>query len=86
MATASSFRPTMCWRRQTAKRPRTRLRKEITEEILREANLDERVAAALTAADLPGGEKLREQIEEAFEDEPAQSWRNVLDPDDEEDG
>ena len=61
-----------------------RLREEITEEILRDADLDGRVAAALAAADLPSGEKLREQIEEAFVIEPAQSWRDVIDPADDE--
>jgi hypothetical protein len=40
--------------------------------------LDERVATALVA-DLPDGEALRAQIERAFEEEPKQGWRNVID-------
>ena len=59
-----------------------RLREEITEEILREAGLDERVATAMAAADLPDGAKLRAQVEEAFEEDPKRGWRDVLDADD----
>ena len=52
-----------------------RLRAKITERILREADLDGQVAAALAAISMPDGDTLEQGIEEMFEDEPKADWR-----------
>jgi hypothetical protein len=52
-----------------------RLRAQITERILREADLDGQVAEALAALDPPDGEALRRAIEDGFEDDPEAEWR-----------
>ena len=55
-----------------------RLRAEISERILREADLDGRVAEALAALDPPDGEELRRNIATRFEDDPEAEWRGVI--------
>jgi hypothetical protein len=52
-----------------------RLRAEITERILREADIESRVAAAMATLDLPDGETLKGDIAEMFEDQPDAEWR-----------
>jgi hypothetical protein len=52
-----------------------RLREQITERILREANLDGQIAAALEAISMPDGDTLKRGIREMFEDEPEADWR-----------
>ena len=52
-----------------------RLRAQITERILREANLDSQVAEAVAALDLPDGETLKRGVAEMFEDNPETDWR-----------
>ena len=55
-----------------------RLRTEMSERILREANLDGQVAEAVAALDPPDGEALRRDIESHFEDDPEAEWRAVV--------
>jgi hypothetical protein len=55
-----------------------RLHHQITEEILREARIEEKVAAALRQIALPVPEELREAIGSALLDEPAASWRAAI--------
>ena len=52
-----------------------RLRAQITERVLREADIDAQVAAALAALELPDGETLKRDIAEMFEDRPDAEWR-----------
>ena len=55
-----------------------RLRAEITERILREADLDGQVAEAVAALDPPDGEALRRDIESGFADAPEAEWRDII--------
>jgi hypothetical protein len=55
-----------------------RLTRKITERILREADLDGRVAEAMAALDRPDGEALRRSIEDGFEDDPEAAWRDII--------
>jgi hypothetical protein len=55
-----------------------RLRREITERILREADIDRRVAEAMAALDPPDGEALKRRIEEGFENDPEAEWRALI--------
>ena len=55
-----------------------RLHRQITEEILREARIDERVAAALRRIALPVREELRAELGRALVERPEASWRAAL--------
>jgi hypothetical protein len=55
-----------------------RLHRRITEQILREAGIEERVAAALQKLALPVPEELREAIGGALLDQPEASWRAAI--------
>ena len=55
-----------------------RLRAEITERILREADLDGQVAEAVAALDPPDGEALRRDIENGFAVDPEAEWRDII--------
>ncbi len=55
-----------------------RLHRQITEQILREAQIDERVAAALQEIALPPPEGLRTAVDDALTDQPAASWRAAI--------
>ena len=55
-----------------------RLHRQITEQILREAGIEQRVAAALREIGLPLPEDLREVVEYALAGEPAASWRAAV--------
>ena len=55
-----------------------RLHRQITEQILREARIEERVAAALQKMDLPVQEELCTVVEAALVDQPAASWRHAI--------
>ena len=59
-----------------AQRAEKKVRAEITERILREADLDGQVAAAMAALELPDGEVLARGIEQLFEDQPDAEWRD----------
>ena len=55
-----------------------RLRTEITERVLREADLDGQVAEAVAALDPPDGEALRRDIENGFAVDPEAEWRTHI--------
>ena len=55
-----------------------KVRAAITERILREADLEAQVAAAVAAIDLPDGEVLARDIEQLFEQEPEREWRDHI--------
>ena len=55
-----------------------RLHREITEQILREARIDEKVAAALQQIVLPTVEDLLVTVDQALADKPAASWRAAI--------
>jgi hypothetical protein len=55
-----------------------RLHCEITEQILREARIEERVAAALQKIDCPLPEHLHLAVDNALAGEPAASWRGAI--------
>jgi hypothetical protein len=55
-----------------------RLHQDITEQILREARIEQRVAAALGEIGLPLPEDLREVVEHSLAVEPAASWRAAV--------
>jgi hypothetical protein len=59
-------------------RAEKKVRAEITERILREADLDGQVAAAVAALELPVGEELARGIEQLFEDRPDAEWRDHI--------
>jgi hypothetical protein len=55
-----------------------RLHRQITEQILREARIEERVVAALGRIDLPLPEDLHATLGETLLDQPAASWRAAI--------
>lgn len=55
-----------------------RLEQQITERILREARIEEKVAAALQEMELPMADDLRIAVERALADQPAASWRAAI--------
>ena len=63
---------------ELAKRVEAKLREDITERILREARLDEQVAAAVAATEMPDADELADGIEEMFEEDPAHEWRDHI--------
>ena len=54
------------------------VRSEVTERILREANLDDQVAAVIAAITTPDGAKLAEDIAELFKRQPDAEWREHI--------
>jgi hypothetical protein len=63
---------------ELAERIESRIRAEITERILREANIDARVAAAIAEIPTPDGAQLAEDIEQLFERQPDAEWRDHI--------
>jgi hypothetical protein len=55
-----------------------RLRAQITERILNDADLDGQVAEAVAALDRPDGEALRRDIENGFAVDPEAEWRDII--------
>jgi hypothetical protein len=55
-----------------------RLHQKITEQILREARIEQRVAAALGEVGLPLPEDLHAAVEHSLAGEPAASWRAAV--------
>jgi hypothetical protein len=55
-----------------------RLQERITERILREARIEEKVAAALQEIDLPTPEELCAVVQAALADQPEASWRAAI--------
>src|SRR5262249_54556072 len=60
------------------KRIETRIRAALTEQILREAGLDERVAAAVAAVTKPDATALQNGIRQLFEQQPDAEWRDHI--------
>jgi hypothetical protein len=54
------------------------LHRQITEQILREARVEERVAAALQKINLPLPQDLRAVVDHALAGEPSASWRAAI--------
>jgi Topoisomerase 6 subunit A/Spo11, Toprim domain len=71
-----------------------KVREAITERILREANIDAQVAAALADIDKPDADTLAEGVERLFDERPDAEWRDhieavateLADADDDEEG
>ena len=55
-----------------------RLHRQITEQILREARIEEKAAAALRQISMPPPEELRRVVDLALADRPAASWRAAI--------
>ena len=55
-----------------------RLHRQITDRILREAGIDEKVAAAVQAIDLPLPAELHRTVGDALLDQPEASWRAAI--------
>jgi hypothetical protein len=55
-----------------------KVRDAIVERVLREANVDAQVAAALADIEKPGGDVLVDGITELFEHEPDRQWRDHI--------
>jgi hypothetical protein len=55
-----------------------KVRAAITERILREANIDAQVAAALAEIEQPNADTLTEGIEQLFGEEPDAEWRDHI--------
>jgi hypothetical protein len=60
------------------KRIEEKVRADITERILREAGLDEHVAAAVAAIEKPSAAVLAEGIRNLFQQEPDRQWRDHI--------
>jgi hypothetical protein len=60
------------------KRIKEKVRADITERILREAGLDDQVAAAVAAIEKPGAVVLAEGIRNLFQQEPDREWRDHI--------
>ena len=57
---------------------KTHLHGQITEQILREARIEERVAAALQAIAVPPPAELHQAVERALLDQPEACWRTAI--------
>jgi hypothetical protein len=55
-----------------------KLRGNISERILREANFEGQVAAAVAAIEMPSAVELAQDIEQLFEREPERQWRDHI--------
>ena len=63
---------------ELAERIESKVRAEITERILREARLDDQVAAAIAKIKTPDGAKLARDIAKLFKREPDAEWRDHI--------
>jgi hypothetical protein len=61
-----------------AHRIESKVREDITESILREAKLDERVATAIATIKTPDGLGLVGDIEQLFEEQSDREWRDAI--------
>ncbi len=68
----------MCWNRSWLTRIESKVRDAITERILREARLDDQVAAAIAAIKTPDGAQLTRDIERLFEQQADREWRDAI--------
>ena len=67
-----------CWSRSWPSGSRTRSALTITERILREAELDDQVAAAIAAIKTPDGAKLARDTAKLFKRKPDTEWRDHI--------
>ena len=67
-----------CWSRSWRSGSSARSAPTITERILREAELDDQVAAAIAAIKTPDGAKLARDIAKLFKREPDAEWRDHI--------
>ena len=63
---------------ELAERIESKVRAAITERILREAELDDQVAAAIAAIKTPDGAKLARDIAKLFKRQPDAEWRDHI--------
>ena len=63
---------------ELADRIEGKVRAAITERILREAELDDQVAAAIAAIKTPDGAKLARDIAKLFKQQPDHEWRDHI--------
>ena len=61
-----------------AERIERKVRAALTERILREAELDEQVAAAIAKMKLPDGERLARDTAKLFKRKPDSEWRDHI--------
>ena len=70
--------PTHVLEQELAERIESKVRAAITERILREAKLDDQVAAAIAAIKTPDGAKLARDIARLFKRQPDGEWRDHI--------
>ena len=70
--------PTDVLEQELAERIESKVRAAITERILREAELDDQVAAAIAAIKTPDGAKLARDIARLFKRQPDREWRDHI--------
>ena len=63
---------------ELADRIESKVREAITERILREADLDDQVAAAIAAIHQPDAANLEKTIKALFEQESDREWRDAI--------
>lgn len=63
---------------ELADRIESKLRELITQLILREAKVDDQVAAAIAQLQTPDGDKLVQDVEQLFEHESDREWRDAI--------
>jgi hypothetical protein len=70
--------PTDVLEAELQERIENKVRAAITERILREANVDTQVAAALAKIEQPNADTLAEGIEQLFDEKPDAEWRDHI--------
>jgi CBS domain-containing protein len=70
--------PTHVLEQELADRIESKVRAAITKRILREAKIDDQVAAAIAAIRTPDGAKLARDIKRLFEQQSDREWRDAI--------
>jgi hypothetical protein len=70
--------PTHVLEQELADRIEGKVREEITERILREAGIEDQIAAAIAAIKTPDGVKLARDIKRLFERQSDREWRDAI--------
>ena len=68
----------MCWSRNWPNGSRSKVRAAITERILREAKIDDQVAAAIAKIKTPDGARLARDTAKLFKRKPDSDWRDHI--------
>lgn len=63
---------------ELAQQIKSKVRAEVVERVLREANVEEQIAVAIAKIEMPDGATLAQDIEELFEQEPDAQWRDHI--------